>query len=53
MLTGTIPTEIGLQDSLLGLFLYGNPLEGQIPTEIGNLKSLGKLLFYLFDIHLE
>ncbi|CAB9512448.1 Leucine Rich Repeat [Seminavis robusta] len=44
VLTGTIPTEIGLARSLLEIDLSSNPrLEGMIPSELGQLAHLTKL----------
>jgi hypothetical protein len=39
LLSGTIPTEIGLLSSLTDLHLDGNGLEGTLPSEIGMLTS--------------
>lgn len=40
LLTGTIPTAMGLLTNLEVLALSGNALTGTVPTELGNLKSL-------------
>ena len=42
-LSGTVPTEIALIDSLVSLELPGNALFGEIPTALGSLKALSGL----------
>ena len=42
-ITGTIPTTVGLYDSLTDLVLKGNPIDGDLPTEIGSLVDLDTL----------
>ena len=44
LLTGTIPTEIGLLDSLVVLQISSNEFTGQLPSEVGNLQQLEALL---------
>jgi len=47
MLSGTLPTEIGLMASLRTLWTYSNQLVGPIPTEFSGLFSLES--FVSFD----
>ncbi len=42
-LTGTIPPEIGLFDSLVKLSLNSNAIEGELPTTLGLLSGLQDL----------
>ena len=39
-ISGSIPTQIGLNTNLTSLNLYGNPLSGTIPTQFGLLTKL-------------
>eukprot|EP00542_Grammatophora_oceanica_P010492 CAMPEP_0194035652 /NCGR_PEP_ID=MMETSP0009_2-20130614/8061_1 /TAXON_ID=210454 /ORGANISM="Grammatophora oceanica, Strain CCMP 410" /LENGTH=179 /DNA_ID=CAMNT_0038677091 /DNA_START=129 /DNA_END=665 /DNA_ORIENTATION=+ len=52
-LSGTIPGEIGLLNSLTELNLRNNNLEGTIPTEIGFLSSLLGLYLDLGNANLS
>ena len=39
-LIGTIPTELGLLTSLIGLYLGRNDLNGTVPSELGLIQNL-------------
>jgi hypothetical protein len=46
MLSGTIPTELGLLSRMSALWLFNNSLTGTIPTELALLTDLDELLLY-------
>lgn len=50
MLTGSIPSEIGLSSKLTYLYLDYNLFQGKIPSELGLLSSLTSL--HLYDNYL-
>ena len=50
-ITGTIPTEIGLLESMASLSMTNSTLTGTIPTEMGNMSSLRRL--WLFNNELS
>jgi len=50
-LSGNIPTEIGLMESLENVYLSNNALTGTIPSEIGLLENFSNL--HLFNNSLE
>ncbi|KAL3938915.1 MAG: hypothetical protein SGBAC_006258 [Bacillariaceae sp.] len=45
-ITGTIPTEIGLLESMASLSMTNSTLTGTIPTEMGNLSTLRRLWLF-------
>lgn len=42
VLTGAIPTELGLLNAMSSLWLQLNSLSGTIPSQIGSLTALGE-----------
>lgn len=44
MLSGTVPTEIGVASALGDVLFASNLFSGALPTELGNLKKPGSLL---------
>lgn len=45
-ITGTIPTEIGLLESMASLSMTNSTLTGTIPTEMGNISTLRRLWLF-------
>lgn len=46
VVTGTIPTEIGLLTGLASVSITNATLNGTIPTQMGNLSGLRRLWLY-------
>jgi hypothetical protein len=46
VITGTIPTEIGLLTDIASISITNSSLTGTIPTEFGNLSDLRRLWLY-------
>ncbi|CAB9504843.1 Leucine Rich Repeat [Seminavis robusta] len=46
LLSGTIPTEVGLAQSVAELYLYHNAFTGTLPTEMGNLTTLKHMFIH-------
>ena len=40
ILSGMIPSEVGMLQGLSGLYLFRNGFSGSVPSEVGNLQSL-------------
>jgi hypothetical protein len=43
MISGTLPTELGLLSNLNVLWLDNNPMSGTIPTHFGRLSNLADM----------
>jgi Leucine-rich repeat (LRR) protein len=50
LMTGTVPTEVGLLEELAKLRLGGNPFSGPLPSEIGALSALEELAINSTDL---
>jgi hypothetical protein len=50
LMTGTIPTEVGLLEQLTKFHLGGNPFSGPLPSEIGTLSVLSELAVNSTDL---